>query len=109
MFLQEELILKSYQEKQLYLKFMRRPDITPAMRLYIGGVALFNSSEVQTQELMQRYNISRSFVYHLRKKLLLYGGFIFEQVSKSTEFVKEELEEDLHLLRSILSLSLIHI
>jgi len=106
MFLQEELILKSYQEKQLYLKFIRRPDITPALRLYIGGVALFNSSELQTQELMQRYNISRSFVYHLRKQLLLYGGFIFEQASKSSEFVKEELEEDLHLLRSILSLRL---
>ena len=106
MFLQEELILKSYQEKQLYLKFMRRPDITPAMRLYIGGVALFNSSEVQTQELMQRYNISRSFVYHLRKQLLLYGWVIFGQESKSTEFVKDELKEELDLLRSILSLRL---
>ena len=106
MFLQEELILKSNQEMQLYLKFMRRPDITPAMRLYIGGVALFNSSEEQNQELMQRYNISRSFVYHLRKQLMLCGWVIFGEESKTTEFEKDELAEELHLLRSILSLRL---
>lgn len=106
MFLQEELIFKDYAETQVYLKFMRRPDITPAMRLYIGGVALFNSSEAKIQELMQSYNISRSFVYNLRKQLLMYGWFIFAQGDLSSEIAASAMEEELHLLRSILTLRL---
>jgi len=102
----EELILREYQNTLVYLKFMRRPDITPAMRLYIGGVALFNSSEAQIQELIQRYNISRSFVYHLRKHLLLHGWFIFGQGDLAIQTGKADMEESLHLLRSILALRL---
>lgn len=106
MILQEELILQEYQKNLVYLKFMRRPDITPAMRLYIGGLALFNSSKAQTEELMQKYNISRSFVYHLRHHLLVHGCFIFGQAEDLNEAGNKEMEESLHLLRSILSLRL---
>ncbi len=58
----EELIHKAYEERQLYLKFIRRPDIPAELRLYIVGVALFESKYGQITKLPQRYKISRSFI-----------------------------------------------
>jgi len=102
----EELILREYQKTLVYLKFMRRPDITPALRLYIGGVALFNSSKEQLADLQQKYNISRSFIYQLRNHLLVYGWTVFGQVGELADQTSNEQEACLRLLRSILALRL---
>jgi len=69
-------------------------------------MTLFNPSESQTQDFMQRYKISRSFVYHLRKHLLCQGWFIFGESEKETAEIQSKLEEKLHLLYSILALRL---
>lgn len=101
----EELILENYLKGQLCLKFMRRKDISPALRLYIGSIALVHSGRIQ--ELTQKYKISRSFVYILRQQLLQYGPLVFaienRMESQLGQTALAQLEEQQYLLRTILS------
>lgn len=106
MFQQEELILKKYEQGQFYLKFMRRPDISAQLRLYIAGVALFESNHGQITELSQRYKISRSFIYQLRTQLLISGWVLFGMEPQKASSAESEIKADLDLLREILSLRL---
>lgn len=101
----EELILDSYHKGQICLKFMRRKDISPALRLYISSIALVHSERIM--ELTQKYKISRSFVYLLRKQLLHYGPLVFSVQTAMEEqlgdLVLAQIEEQQFLLRTILS------
>jgi len=97
----EELILENYLKSKLCIKFMRRKDISPGLRLYIGSIALVHSERVN--ELSQRYKISRSFVYMLRNRLLQYGPLAFSIQGCLPEEESTELEEQIKLLRTILS------
>ena len=106
MFQQEELILKAYEERQLYLKYIRRPDIPAQLRLYIAGVALFESKYGQITELSQRYKISRSFIYQLRNQLLITGWVLFGIGPEKGSSTDAQINEELDLLREILSLRL---
>ena len=107
MFQQEELIFKAHAEVYGYLKFTKRPDINPELRLYIAGLALFDPKYGQITELAQRYKISRTFIYHLRQQLLISGWAIFGMGQPvQAEDVVIQMEEDLILLREILSLRL---
>lgn len=106
MFQQEELILKAYEERQLYIKYIRRPDIPAQLRLYIAGVALFESKYGQITELSQRYKISRSFIYQLRNQLLVTGWVLFGMKPEKSSSSDAQINEELDLLREILSLRL---
>ena len=97
----EELILESYKKGQLCLKYMRRKDISPALRLYIGSIAIVHSERIK--ELTQKYEISRSFVYVLRSRLLQYGPLVFAIQEQLGHSLSEEVAEQLNLLRTILS------
>jgi hypothetical protein len=107
MFQQEELILQEYLQGQHLLKFVRRPDLSPELRLYIACLALNFSGYGTITNLSQRYNISRSFIYHLRKQLLMYGWAIFGMQPKSEQNDSDEgPDKELLLLQEILSLRL---
>jgi len=106
MFQQEELNLKAYKERQLYLKYIRRPDLPAELRLYIAGVALFESKYGQITELSQRYKISRSFIYQLRNQLLMSGWVLFGMSPEKASSCEGKITEELDLLREILSLRL---
>ena len=108
MFQQEELILKAYEERQTYLKFIRRPDICPRLRLYIAGVALFEDEYGQITALSRKYKISRNFIYQLRNQLLIGGWVVFGMSPKASKGSIEgvEVAEQLELIREILSLRL---
>lgn len=97
----EELILDNYMQGKQCIKFMRRKDISPALRLYIGSMALVHSERIV--ELTQKYKISRSFVYILRSRLLQYGPLAFAMQSNVGETATKEVEEQVELLRTILS------
>ena len=107
MFQQEELILKANEERQLYLKFIRRPDISPQLRLFLAGVALFESKHGQITELSQRYKISRSFIYNLRNQLLVSGWALFGMSPQQASGCScTDVEEQLSIIQEILSLRL---
>lgn len=108
MFHQEELILKAYEEGQTYLKFIRRRDIPPELRLYIAGVALFDQEYGRITALSIKYKISRTFIYQLRNQLLISGWVVFGMGQKQTKERRERAgqEEQIELLREILSLRL---
>ena len=106
MFQQEELTLKLYEDGQHYLKYIRRKDLSPALRMYIAHVALFDSGYGRITVLSQRYNISRNFIYHLRNHLLIYGWVMFGMHPVSTKIKTEEIDEKILLLREILVLRL---
>lgn len=106
MFQQEELNLKAYKEGQVYLKYVRRPDIPAQLRLHIAGVALFESKYGQIIELSQRYKISRSFIYQLRNQLLITGWVLFGFAPEKDSNSAGQITEELDLLREILSLRL---
>ena len=108
MFQQEELILKAYEEGQTYLKFIRRPDISAQLRLYIAGVALFGQEYGQITDLSEKYKISRNFIYQLKNQLLISGWVVFGMSAKESKGSSEsgDLEEQLELIREILSLRL---
>ncbi len=106
MFQQEELILKEYELGHHYLKFVRRKDLSPELRLYIASVSLHFSGYGTISALSQRYKISRSFVYHLRQQLLIYGWIIFGMQPREGGGSREEVDRDLLLLQDILSLRL---
>ena len=95
MFHQEELILKAYEEGQTYLKFIRRRDIPPELRLYIAGVALFEKEYGRITDLSRKYKISRTFIYQLRNQLLISGWVVFGMTAKVTKGSNEggELED----------------
>ncbi len=107
MFQEEELIFHDYVQGQIYLKFVRRKDLSPALRLYIASIALNFSGYGTITNLSQRYNISRSFIYHLRNQLLIHGLAIFGTQPNSGGIASNEaVDKELLLLQDILSLRL---
>ena len=107
MFPQEEQKFISIPASCPTLKFIRREDITPELRLYIASVALYFNEYGKISELSKDYQISRTFIYQLRTQLLAYGWIIFGLTNftlvRDTQ-ERKELESRIALIRAILVL-----
>lgn len=79
--------------------FVRREDLTVQCRMRIASIALFFSVHGTISRLSDKYNISRQFIYNLRRDFKHYGNLVFESGKTSSQEA-----EKLHSLSMILSL-----
>lgn len=107
MFQQEELLFQAHKEGRFYLKYTRRKDLSPELRMSIANMALCCGKYGDITKLAQRYNVSRTFIYDLRNKLLMCSWIIFGSgEANKQDREKKGIDEKLLLLQEILVLRL---
>jgi len=101
---QEELATNVQTITQNTLKFIRKPNISPELRLHIACTVLYFNDYGTVTRLAKEYQISRTFVYHLQTQLLVSGWMVFGMLEVKSE--QEEVSKKLDVVREILSLRL---
>ena len=108
MFQQEEQrILEYFNSNKIEpLKYHRREDITPSLRLEIASEALYSTEYGKITRLSRKYEISRPFIYSLKSHLSVLGTMIFCINDGVKEQDNPKLLREIELWREILTLRL---
>jgi len=59
-------------------KFIRRPDITPELRMKLSALLVCFNYHGQVTKLSKKYGVSRSFLYGLKHLFLQHFPLIFD-------------------------------
>lgn len=106
MFQQEEQRFLEYFDSKKLLKYHRRTDISPELRLEIANEALYSKQHGKITRLSEKYQICRPFIYSLKAHLKLLGTMLFCTINGSEALSNSELTKEVELLREILTLRL---
>ncbi|MCP3930670.1 MAG: hypothetical protein GY750_19940 [Lentisphaerae bacterium] len=85
-------------------KFVRRPDLSPALRMKIAALVLVFSYHGQVTRLSEKYSVSRSFIYGLKAVLSIQLEGIFDtanELALSRERKRQKAQEKILNLRLI--------
>lgn len=109
MFQQEEQRFLKYFNSYEPLKYHRRLDISPSLRLKIASEALYSKEYGKITKLSKKYQISRPFIYSLKTHLSVLGTMLF-CTNKESEVLSDSKSvkavELIQLIREILTLRL---
>lgn len=106
MFQQEEQRFLKYFNSYEPLKYHRRLDITPSLRLKIASEALYSKEYGKITKLSKKYQISRPFIYSLKTHLSVLGTMLF-CTNKGSEVLSDSKSvKAVELIREILTLRL---
>ncbi len=106
MFQQEEQKFLKYFNSYKPLKYHRREDITPSLRLKIASEALYSKEYGKITRLSEKYEISRPFIYDLKEHLSVLGRMLFCINDGNVSFKDAKLRQEIELIREILTLRL---
>jgi hypothetical protein len=103
MFQQEELYQRSLSGLLLSPKFIRRADISLDLRIKIACSLMIQKNYGRVTNLAKEYDISRQFIYDLKKQL---KSNIVHILGVKESYEEPARKEDLSEIRAILSLRL---
>lgn len=106
MFQQEEQRFLEYFNSGELLKYHRRTDITPSLRLEIANKALYSKEYGKITRLSEKYQVSRPFIYSLKTHLSVLGTMLFCTSKGGEELSNSKLPKAVDLIREILTLRL---